>query len=1548
MIASKFDSVEVVKFLIIIGLNLNKKDGFGETAADFAWASNSLKSLILLLNADSPFPKKFDVSLLECSEDKLNIIDIADKMRDFHKSILDENSTKIKSFLTAHSDFRFAYDEKNQCALTTALISKNIQIYSLIRNKFFEAGIDSENHNSHLEALSGNMKEEIRKEIRSHLGKPVVMALLSRSRDLSGNKDNFKKIIDLYEALNDIPEIRPVLRLVAKSEDTDIFFDFNEKGVFNLDPTVDNKAFGVTYNSGHILIGAGRRKNEVLATIAHELTHWAVQLTYKNKCQPFNIINDETRREMFEGLVKQYRTCRKTLKNYSEIAEIYDKYTPDQWNKEMIVLVPQTLAFYKNNIRKLENYKRDLKDLFNYFEEHVLRDVEKELCILEVRKEVREANNNFGVLKRFQESKTLSTNCKKSVNLDKSIFINTLTPELVLENIIRQIQEISPKGINTENIFVDLKQVIDSKTSKNLISAVNLGVHLRIFILGLKKSSQPRVMSENLLKALCKVTTIFISSFKSACFDVFIESEVEINFEWNNLNDRTKSKILETKIIFQDFEIALSEIITTESLLFQKLPLHEILKALNTKLGNSNSSLPEKPRYFIKRKYTSISKSESKHAAEKNDESNELCSMLLNHKTILISDSAGTGKSTSAAQLARDLKLLKRISWVVFIDLKEHTKTLARDEQCIDRFFFSADILKLNSRFEEKLFGEFYENKKVIFIIDGFDEISPNYKEVVIKIMKTIKKSENYLLVTTRPHYVEELGKELNPKIVKMMEFSGNDQIDFLNYYWQKKSDNSDFKLKIEDFLDKLKESSESSDFFSCPIHIHMLAECLLDTDWSKLENFKLNRYSLYRSFLGKQLEIWIQKGPLAIGDNAIIQLSSTNLSQKFQRIAFEQVFNAKEILNLKLPKISEKINDEMIARVGIVAFGLSRSLEFSHRTFAEYFISDYIFNETFIKNSQSSQLFIVSMIRKDFVQMRYFLNDRLQIGDEKFETKTLAKHVKKFLIGDKKIGACCQHIFFQNNMRDTNFLHHIVKEKQLSLLAFVLQTLKFDSNLKLKLVKEVLHEAVGCLKVFKALWGCVESFVGSESFGDVQKSLLFSKNQKNDSILSYVVALEKSDADKVTQCILDIAKETLNEREFLKLLLDEDSFEFPFRSALEHEQKFSKIWEASTDVLGPESVEKLLIGRNKAGKTCLHLNIPNDCKAFQNYLHLLRKRLETDKLNEFLKTKDSNNQLFTYYVLENITVELFKDIWKLIEEKADEATRREFLLSEDKNEHILVEASVSNKINKAQLIDYIFDITEAMLQSEGKDIITFLRKRSFLNDVILNSAVSSESLFKKFSKKLDQDELRKVLLSDTKKGENVLHFLVLNDNQDEAIKMWNLIVKKIFYTEEVTRLLFGEFTWMTRNNAFHYAAKKKDRMFITILNWCEVNFDLANLKKIFTERDENLWTVFHLLAEYGSESSVVKCFEVVQEKFSREERQEIFLLKNIGRRIPLQETCSNTTERILKLFWTAYLEAFDYKLLKTFLNKETFAFLRSGSQYYDTVKKLLTQSKLD
>ena len=113
-------------------------------------------------------------------------------------------------------------------------------------------------------------------------------------------------------------------------------------------------------------------------------------------------------------------------------------------------------------------------------------------------------------------------------------------------------------------------------------------------------------------------------------------------------------------------------------------------------------------------------------------------------KVMLISDTAGMGKTTVLTYLSKQIKQKCRACWVVRIDLNDHTEVL--EDQMKQKKgsveFLCEKLLKLCYPFEKELFKQccqgLEEATKVVLMFDGFDEISLKYKETVLDLLQDL------------------------------------------------------------------------------------------------------------------------------------------------------------------------------------------------------------------------------------------------------------------------------------------------------------------------------------------------------------------------------------------------------------------------------------------------------------------------------------------------------------------------------------------------------------------------------------------------------------------------------------------------------------------------------------------------------------------------------------------------------------------------------------------------------------------------------------------
>jgi len=150
----------------------------------------------------------------------------------------------------------------------------------------------------------------------------------------------------------------------------DIIFDFDDS-IVDLDPTQSSGTKGkCNYREGHIYIDA-KQESELLGTLAHELTHLAIQV-YDNECNPYEESDEQTKSD-FGKIVSQYRE--KTGMD-SIIERVFTVYGKSSWPAELIVCVPHLLVYYYSVVNN-KSLLTEAPVLFNFYEQHTEEDLRR-------------------------------------------------------------------------------------------------------------------------------------------------------------------------------------------------------------------------------------------------------------------------------------------------------------------------------------------------------------------------------------------------------------------------------------------------------------------------------------------------------------------------------------------------------------------------------------------------------------------------------------------------------------------------------------------------------------------------------------------------------------------------------------------------------------------------------------------------------------------------------------------------------------------------------------------------------------------------------------------------------------------------------------------------------------------------------------------------------------------------------------------------------------------------------------------------------------------
>ncbi|KAL7013452.1 hypothetical protein ACKWTF_015405 [Chironomus riparius] len=396
MLAVKKRNFEAVKFFIKCGINVNLKNSEQKKPADIAFEFGLYDILLQLLRANSMLPQLFylpfnaptELTTLVNLSTKLHqlIKDIKERCDNESADISKNDIELIDNIISKYPDLKYWYSMSNESAATKAICLKKFGTYNFLLHSGLFVGPYEE-----IELIKKNLSEDEQhkiREINANNAQPSSKnyLLILRLNSFLWQSNKFQKlhtnlIEDAFNILDNIPEIQPILEIVGAVKTFRIIFDFNKSHVETLDFTSNNKTSGVFHlRQSHIYIGAQdlldeTTKYSTIATLGHELSHFAMLLTYENLCNPYDK-DDIVRQEMFQ---KVYKECEKECKMDNLILYVFS-YKQLRRHAELIVRAPHMLIHYINNPVKLKSLKSIYPCLFEYYNKYVLNDVRDKIA----------------------------------------------------------------------------------------------------------------------------------------------------------------------------------------------------------------------------------------------------------------------------------------------------------------------------------------------------------------------------------------------------------------------------------------------------------------------------------------------------------------------------------------------------------------------------------------------------------------------------------------------------------------------------------------------------------------------------------------------------------------------------------------------------------------------------------------------------------------------------------------------------------------------------------------------------------------------------------------------------------------------------------------------------------------------------------------------------------------------------------------------------------------------------------------------------------------
>ncbi|KAG5667859.1 hypothetical protein PVAND_015828 [Polypedilum vanderplanki] len=417
--------------------------------------------------------------------------------------------------------------------------------------------------------------------------------------------------------------------------------------------------------------------------------------------------------------------------------------------------------------------------------------------------------------------------------------------------------------------------------------------------------------------------------------------------KFDELTEPLKSAISNSSVYFQGHEIEFKKIVNYEGL--NQLEAQEIFKMLNYEtliIGNKIAKIEN----YIERNfsYESDEKTEENQNIRKVLTYEEIVTELEVSRLFLISDHAGTGKSTTCKYFASKLKENFINHFICYVDLKQYLALYKNSVENFDLLEILKKFAELDDDLDERIFLHLYKQNQIILLLDGIDEISPKYNSFILNFIKKIKEETKIKqIIATRPIFCENFKHLFGAKAYEMEKFNVKQEFEFIRTI-----------LGLEDFSHPVIGISAyimDLGLQNNPLMMKMFIENYSNGNFYATN---LNQFSFYEQMIKNKMEILAtEKGPLANFDSTIESKVSIWEIHQIYAVKFfyyegiELYSMGNEIIHFgnfnlfkKWLKEKAKWTPEAISRFGFLVYK-NNMLSFVHRTFAEYFVTKFLFD---------------------------------------------------------------------------------------------------------------------------------------------------------------------------------------------------------------------------------------------------------------------------------------------------------------------------------------------------------------------------------------------------------------------------------------------------------------------------------------------------------------------------------------------------------------------------------------------------------------------------
>jgi hypothetical protein len=776
-------------------------------------------------------------------------------------------------------------------------------------------------------------------------------------------------------------------------------------------------------------------------------------------------------------------------------------------------------------------------------------------------------------------------------------------------------------------------------------------------------------------------------------------------------------------------------------------------------------------------------------------------------RVLIVTDSAGMGKSKLFESLTDQLKKESPNYWVIKLDLNNYTDHLEgsqdfqNDETIIQ--FMCKYILNLQNNMETKLFEHAcFKTGAVHILFDGFDEVAQFYKDKILALVKFFEKhTKGMILISTRSEWKDELEDEFSEISYSLAPFTQVDQKVYLKNIWEA---HFDFDApQVEEIADLVLQQStkfikdRDRSLTGIPLIVMLLAEyikndidrlqnndsCISFADILKhLEGTNYNLFILYEDFVEKLIRRHlIERAKLQTSNfNAknIMDRELKALKKLHGRFAMNTIFS-EDTLDYLPSNIRDALDDEELAE--LVNCGLivkqNDQLKCIHYTFLEHFAAVTL-TEKF--DNPKVATFIVKFVLEgeSYRFIRLLINSRVSNFDNPRNSKLYSDVIIKL------------------DPTSVSILHNAAKEQNLNTFAFLLNSI----------LKNV------------------------DGHTDTIKTLLSSCDFKGGSIFYYYFHFCDDTLNILEQIKnafgLDFVKEVLLFRSIMNRIKAN-----PVIAATWHGRNYVNLIQWTFENFHDSmTLRAIIMSKDQDGDGILHNGMENhDSDTFIKLLEILHNNRSRFGLQNF----------FQEFILErNIKGNFFLALPSIFQKESRITDTLNWVKQELNNKDLLRNFVFNLNYKKATfLFDYFNFYPKKFLSTVFSEICGW----------IVNE--------------FGMEDLKKLLFIKNMFGQTILFEFLVCGKDEETAKFFIKILDDLYnlLDGEITDLVLvrnSEGSTLLHHLSFHYSGLDVSELLISFIKWTKAVFGEHKMLELLLEHDKiNTNFLCHLFSNKNVEN---------------------------------------------------------------------------------------------